>query len=269
MAAFGAHAEQGSFQLLSDETLFERTDRPAQIQPPQFDAGQELDSEAGVFQEPARADAAGRDDHGQCRFKTGVGSLVAVVGDRRARGVDGGVHLRHFHDLEHLPAVGVFGGTAVRAGAGPGGGTVGVDGGEDFRVGAVGAHAPFVDFRVVRPEFDGVDLGCDPLGVEMRSGGEFVQGGGNAAPVVAGHAHEFAGVGVVFGDVDEEVDVVVDEREVGQQPELLQGRDPELVVELFGQASFGGVVGGAGAAVPLLSVVVGGGGSLLFHQLVQ
>ena len=164
-----------------------------------------------------RVDVGGGDDG-----EPGADALVVGV-------VDAGLVAPHERgdagELDGLePLADVVDAGLPAAGAG-GGGVVAV-----VAVAAVGAEPHGADGGAVVAHLDGVDVDLVAADVERRAGREVAQGVGAGAGVVGGLGVVLAGVGVDPAHGDVELDGVVDQRVVGQQPDPLERGDPEVAV---------------------------------------
>ena len=90
-------------------------------------------------------------------------------------------------------------------------------------------HRP--DRRVVWPQVDGVDEDLKTPRVERRAGGELAQRVRRRAQEARRLRAELLGLRVDPGHRHVERDHVVEQRVVGQDPELLQDRDPVLALQ--------------------------------------
>ena len=114
--------------------------------------------------------------------------------------------------------------------------------GDGFHIGAARADAPLLQVAAVPAEVHRVDIRAGALNIEGVTGGELVERAGQAALVLAGIEFVFAGGDVSAPQADLQVHHIVQEGEVRQQTQPLEGGDPllvEEVVDLLGDEADG------------------------------
>ena len=251
VAAPGAHGEQRRLDLQRGHgpTL---AGAASEVHPPQFHLREVPDTEPGAGEVPAGAGSAVGNPHRHVLVELRLGPVLAGIGDRRPGLLDLGEHPVQREHVNHLRDITPGGRPAGRAGCR----CPGIVGREHLRVRARRADAPPLQVGVVGSEVHGIDGGRHALGVEGRPRRQFGQRCGGTATVVVGLGVELQ-ILVQEGHGKVQINGLIEQREVRQDPVALQGVDPVLGRELV-PAPLDCPQRGTGGAVLGFHVVIGG-----------